>query len=147
MRVNLKLYERIFSLCFLMHYAGSDGSNPSHLNCLSAPTIWYSAENCPKARTLHVVIAKRMHAKLLTIHAATGYFSAWVQVKGFQMIGIRYFNLSGIVTWFFARNVFKRKSLDPRNVRLNDPLFMRWIPDLSALGSLLSDEARLLFRT
>lgn len=47
---------------------------------------------------------------------------------GFQVVSLRYFNILGIVPWFFAGKVFRRKSIDPFSVWLYDRLFMSWIP-------------------
>lgn len=49
---------------------------------------------------------------------------------GFDVVGLRYFNLLGTVTWFLAGKVFKRTALGPWSVWFYDRLFMSWIPRL-----------------
>jgi SAM-dependent methyltransferase len=58
-----------------------------------------------------------------------------LQKVGFQTIRLRYFNLVGTVSWFFAGKVFKRRSLQATHVRLYDRFVMSWVAKLERTWS------------
>jgi len=49
---------------------------------------------------------------------------------GFQLACLRYVNFPGVVTWYFAGKVLRRKTLLPRDIRLYDRWLVPWISKL-----------------
>jgi SAM-dependent methyltransferase len=50
-----------------------------------------------------------------------------LRVAGFRPRSIRYVNLPGVVSWFVAGRVLRRKTIAPRDVRLYDRYVVPWV--------------------
>jgi SAM-dependent methyltransferase len=56
--------------------------------------------------------------------------SGKLRTAGFQILRLSYFNLPGIVGWFFASRVLRRKTLKSQYVRLYDRWIIPWVSRL-----------------
>lgn len=52
---------------------------------------------------------------------------------GFRVTGLRYFNLPGVLTWFIAGRVLRKRTLLPRDVRIYDQWVVPWISALESV--------------
>jgi SAM-dependent methyltransferase len=73
-----------------------------------------------------------------TLDVAFGHYRCYskpslagkLREAGFQILLLSYFNLPGILGWFFTGRVLRRKTLKPRHVRLYDRWVVPWLSRL-----------------
>lgn len=53
-----------------------------------------------------------------------------LQQAGFHLVSLRYVNFPGVLTWFLAGKVLRRRTLRPRDVRLYDQWAVPWLTRL-----------------
>lgn len=58
-----------------------------------------------------------------------------LEVAGFRLHSLCYFNLLGVVTWFIAGRVLRKTSLSPRDVQLYDRWVVPWVAALESLAT------------
>lgn len=73
-----------------------------------------------------------------TLDEAFGHFRRYtkpllahkLQQAGFSRVSLRYMNFPGVITWFLAGKVLRRRTLRPQDVRLYDQWGVPWLSRL-----------------